>query len=117
MDIVIKTPDAIVTGRLLDNGAARRFAELLPLDVELEDYASTEKVADLPEKLPLDGMPPGYEPKAGDITHYAPWGNLAIFHRGFQYSAGLVKLGEIESGLDILKRPGKVRVTIERAPK
>jgi hypothetical protein len=31
----------------------------------------------------------------GDITYYAPWGNLAIFYRDFGYSPGLVRLGHI----------------------
>lgn len=116
MKIRIRTPDAVVHGHLLNNAAARRFSEMLPLSLTLDDYASTEKVADLGEKLPDDLMPAGFEPKAGDITQYAPWGNLAIFHKGFRYSDGLLKLGEIEQGLDVLRRPGKVRVTIERDP-
>lgn len=115
--IAIETPDTVVYGHLIDNAAARRFAERLPLSLTLEDYASTEKVADLGETLPSDNMPSGFEPKAGDITQYIPWANLAIFHRGFRYSEGLVKLGEIDQGLDVLRRPGKVNVTIERDPR
>jgi len=38
----------------------------------------------------------------GDITYYAPWGNLAIFYRDFDYSRGLVRLGRIDSGIEAL---------------
>lgn len=113
MKISIRTPDAVVTGTLDDNAAARRFAELLPLDLELDDYAATEKVAALPEKLPTDGSPAGFAPKAGNITQYVPWSNLAIFHKPFGHAAGLVKLGHIDEGLDVLRRQGRIRVTIE----
>jgi hypothetical protein len=46
----------------------------------LKDYAATEKISDLPNKLSTGDARPGYEPAAGDITHDAPWGNLALFH-------------------------------------
>lgn len=97
---------------LADRPAARDFASLLPLTLTLEDYNATEKIADLPRKLSSEGSPEGHDPSAGDITYYAPWGNLAIFYRDFHYSRGLVRLGRIETGvaaLDSLEGP----VTIE----
>ncbi len=54
------------------------LASLLPLSVTLTDYASTEKISDLPRRLATDGAPDGFDPSAGDIGYYAPWGNLAI---------------------------------------
>lgn len=52
---------------------------------------------------------------AGDIAYYAPWGNLAIFHREFGYSSGLVRLGRLDSGVEALSGRGALRATIERA--
>jgi hypothetical protein len=34
----------------------------------------------------------------GDITYYAPWGNLALFYRDFPYSNGLIRLGTLDTG-------------------
>jgi hypothetical protein len=31
---------------------------------------------------------------------------MKIFHKDFNYSSGLVKLGQIDSGVEILTRPG-----------
>lgn len=87
-----------------DNATARDFASLLPLDLTLSDYASTEKVSDLPRRLWTERAPRSYKPSAGDITYYAPWGNLAIFYRGFSDSAGLVRLGAFDGGIDALLR-------------
>lgn len=115
MKIRIVTEDRVAFADLDDNAAARAFVALLPLRLVLTDYAATEKIADLPGKLTTAGSPPGFAPKAGAVTYYAPWGNLAIFVEDFSRSAGLVELGRITSGLEILGRPGPIPVTIERA--
>lgn len=115
MQIRIEIEDTSLTATLNDTEAARDFASLLPLTLTLEDYASTEKIATLPRKLATRGASPGSDPDVGDIAYYAPWGNLAIYYRDFGYSAGLVKLGRIEGGVDALRRPGTLRATITRA--
>src|SRR5690349_13187746 len=85
---------------LADNPAARDFYSMLPMTLTLNDYASTEKVATMPRALSKDGAPKGYTPVVGDVAYYAPWGNLAIYYKDFEYSDGLMKLGTIDSGLD-----------------
>jgi hypothetical protein len=57
--------------------------------------------------------PPGSDPSIGDITYYAPWGNLAVFYKDFGYSQGLVKLGRIDSGVETLNRSGPLKVRFE----
>lgn len=111
--IVLKTDAREWVATLDDNAAARAFVGLLPLELTLTDYNATEKISDLPEKLRTDGTPPGYTPEAGDIAYYAPWGNLALFYRGFGYSSGLVRLGRLRDGVDDLRRKGPLRVRIE----
>ena len=75
---------------LEDSPAARDFVAMLPLELTLEDYHATEKIADLPSRLSTDDAPAGVDPAIGDITYYAPWGNLALFYgisatRGVSY--------------------------------
>jgi hypothetical protein len=113
----LKLENAAITATLDDNATSRDFASLLPLTLTLTDYAETEKISDLPKRLSTEGAPAGSDPAVGDITYYAPWGNLAIFHKDFGYSSGLVKLGRIDSGVEALKRPGPLKVTIERVEK
>ena len=102
-----------IPATLADNDTARDFASQLPLELTLTDYAATEKISDLPRRLSTEGAPPGIDPVAGDLAYYSPWGNLAIFYEDFRHSAGLIKLGRIDSGLEVLNRPGPLRVTIE----
>lgn len=113
MRISIAIEGAVVTAALEDNETARDFVSLLPMTLTLEDYAATEKIADLPKALRTGDAPAGIDPAAGDIAYYAPWGNLAIFYEDFGYSRGLVKIGTIESGLEIVGRAGAVQATIE----
>ena len=101
-----------ISATLADNETSRDFVALLPITLTLNDYAATERIGDLPKRLSTHGAPAGITPAAGDLTYYAPWGNLAIFHKSFRYSKGLIKLGTIDSGLEVLRRPGPVRVTI-----
>jgi hypothetical protein len=102
-----------IAATLIDNDTSRDFVSLLPLTLTLKDYAATEKISDLPRKLSTKGTPPGCDPSVGDITYYAPWGNLALFYKDFGYSSGLVKLGSIDSGVEALSRPGPLSVTVE----
>jgi hypothetical protein len=113
MKIRLTLDDAVLTATLAENDTARDFAAMLPLSLRLDDYESTEKVSDLPRRLDTNGAPHGADPDVGDIAYYAPWGNLAVFYRDFGYSAGLVKLGSIDAGVEALQRPGSMQVTIE----
>lgn len=118
MDIQIVAGDTTLSATLNDRPAARDFADMLPLTLELSDFHSTEKVADLPGSLSIAGSPAGSEARAGDIAYYSPWGNLAIFYRDFEYSAGLVSLGHIEGPLDALTAsPDGPTITISKLPR
>ena len=86
---------------------------MLPLTLTLEDYSKTEKISDLPKKLTKEGAPAGAGPSVGDIAYYAPWGNLALFYKDFEYSNGLILLGKLDGGVEALGVPGSVKVTIE----
>jgi len=102
MKIKITAGNTVLTATMLDNATSHDFMSLLPMTLTLEDYAATEKIGDLPRKLSTQGAPPGHDPSIGDITLYAPWGNLAIFYKDFDYASGLVNLGRIDSGIDKL---------------
>lgn len=101
------------TATLDDNATARDFLSMLPLTLTLKDYASTEKIAYPPRKLSTQGAPAGIDPEVGDITYYAPWGNLALFYKDFGYSAGLIRLGRFDAGVEALSARDTLNATIE----
>ncbi|WP_394346665.1 cyclophilin-like fold protein [Streptomyces dangxiongensis] len=101
-----------VDAALNDSPAARDFAALLPLTLDLEDFHDTERVADLPRKLDTSGAPEPTAAKVGDIAYYAPWGNLALFYQdGPAASADLLVLGHLDVSAAQLGQAK--RITIE----
>ena len=113
MKIRIKLEDKVLTATLIDSKTARDFVSQLPLTLTLEDYASTEKISDLPKRLSTEGAPSGSDPSVGDIAFYAPWGNLAIFYRDAKYANGLIILGKIDGDAAAFNVPGSLKLTIE----
>lgn len=103
---------------LINNSkAGNDFLSLLPLSVKAEDFNNTEKIFYLSKKLNIEDEPDGINPKAGDITYYAPWGNIAIFYKNFRYSNNLIYLGKFENTSDIEKLSnikGNFDIRIER---
>ena len=112
MKIRIDVDGTRMTAALEDNATARDFASLLPLTLTLEDYSATEKISDLPKRLSTKDAPPGVDPSIGDITYYAPWGNLAVFYKDFGYSAGLIKIGAIDSRIEAFHGRHSLKATI-----
>ncbi len=104
----------VLSATLDDTVAGRDFATMLPLELTLTDFHGAEKIADLPRALDLSEAPASYRPEKGDITVYAPWGNLAIFYKPFQTSRGLVRLGEFDGSMEALIKETDIPVRIER---
>ncbi|MDN7356232.1 cyclophilin-like fold protein [Acetobacter senegalensis] len=113
MKIRLTLGEQVIFASLEDTPSGRDFLSLLPMTLMLEDYNATEKICDLPRHLSSDKAPKGYAPSAGDITYYAPWGNIAIFYRNFEYSSGLIKLGQIEDNLEGLALTGRIKMQVE----
>ncbi len=87
------------------------------LTAALEDNASSRDfvISDLPKRLSTQGAPEGSVPRIGDVAYYAPWGNLAIFHKDFKYSSGLIKIAHLAGDIAALTTDGPVTVRIELA--
>jgi hypothetical protein len=113
MKIRITVEDTELSATLIDSKTTQDFISLLPLTLTLEDYGSTEKISYLSKKLSTVDAPAGINPSVGDITYYAPWGNLAIFINDFGYSSGLVLLGKFDGDVTALSVSGPISVTIE----
>lgn len=116
MKIKILIDGEILNAELYDNATAKDLISRLPLEVELEDYANNEKIFYPKPQLSTEGAPEGYDPSAGDITYYAPWGDIAIFYKDFSYSKGLISVGKIsDEDLKHLNFSGKKIARLELA--
>lgn len=92
------------------------FIKQLPLTLTLKDYDATEKIADLPSKLTTQNAPDGYAGKAGDLTYYAPWGNLAFFYKdsAVGYANGLIFLGKLDAIPPAFKQKQPIKISISQ---
>jgi len=113
MKLKITIGDKTATAVLYNNPTGRDFATLLPLTVKMDDYSNTEKIFYPSRKLSTKDAPAGFDPSVGDITLYAPWGNIALFYKDFGYSNGLISVGKITRGIEHFTVKGSVTVTIE----
>ena len=113
MKIKITTNGNVIKATLNNSEAAYDFASFLPLTLNLDDYGQSSKIKHLDKPLKTGELPSGFNPKSGDIIYFAPWGNLAIFYKDFGYASELVKLGEIEGDISILKTSEELKATIE----
>ncbi len=115
MKLHIIINDQVIAATLNSTPASQAFAKLLPLTLALKDYAGEEKISDLPARLPTDGLPAGTAAHKGDITVYAPWGNLALFYKNHGYAAGLVKLGQLDNPDALPVKPASYTAKFELA--
>lgn len=105
-----------ITATIENNAAGRDFLSRLPLEVTLNDYNNTtEKIFYPSPALKTEGITRGCAPTPGDITIYAPWGNVAIFCKSWSHSNDLIKIGRIDgNGIEALTVDGDIRVKIEK---
>ena len=116
MRIKMTFDDQTMTATLYDNPAARDFFSMLPLDLKIEDYSSNEKIAYLPRKLNTAGTP-GSEPRNGDFSYYAPWGDIIFYYNAHGgYSDQIPRLGTYQATRDQLEAIEGSNVTIQVAP-
>lgn len=71
---------------MFDNPASREWLSLLPLTSQFDDFAATEKMAYLPEKLKSSG--PSGNDINGDFAYYAPGAISPFFTRGTVLATG-----------------------------
>lgn len=115
MKIKITVGQRVITATMADNAAAQDFVSRLPLEVTLNDYNNTEKIFYPSPKLSIQGVKRGCAPAPGDITIYAPWGNVAIFYKKWSQSSDLILIGSIDGdGIKALSVPGELTVKFKK---
>jgi len=95
---------------LADNDAARAFAALLPLTLDMAELNGNEKHAELPRSLPANASRPGTI-RNGDLMLYGS-NTLVVFYLTFSSSYSYTRLGRVDdpAGLAEALGPRGVRV-------
>ncbi len=114
--IRIVIDDATLQATLWDNPAAQSLLDQLPLTLDFSDYGRQEVLASPPQPLTMEGMPSGESAPAGTIGWYAPGGVIVLYYTDVGRYNGIVRLGQIDGDISILRGWNESRsVTIEHA--
>ena len=99
---------------LADNAAARAFASLLPLTLDMGDLNANEKHITLPEALPASPSRPGTL-RNGDLMLYGT-DTLVLFYLTFDSPYAYTRLGRVDdaSSLPQTLGEGKVRILFSK---
>ena len=90
---------------LADNAAARAFAALLPLTLNMPDLNGNEKHAKLPKPLPANASRPGTI-RNGDLMLYGS-DTLVVFYLTFESSYSYTRLGRVDDPAGLAQALGK----------
>ena len=111
--ILISSEWGNVTAELTDNAAARSFAQMLPMTIEMRDHLRQEKTGNLPTALPEVTRQLDFS-----IGTLGLWGpdHFVIYYRSGQVpQPGIVVLGQVTGDVSIFDRPGPISVQVRRA--
>lgn len=95
---------------LADTEAARAFAAMLPLSVDMADLNGNEKHAELPKSLPTQATRPGTI-RTGDLMLYGSR-TLVVFYLTFNSSYSYTSLGRIDDPAQLASALGKEGVQV-----
>lgn len=109
MKVKLSIANQEVIIELENNSATEQLVQMLPADFEFRDFAGEEKITNFPRPISLEDAPRGMIATAGKLFIYAPWKNMGIFYKDHSLipDRNLIKLGEVESGLEILAAQDK----------
>ncbi|MBV8129573.1 MAG: hypothetical protein JO114_18145 [Planctomycetaceae bacterium] len=117
MKIRLTVEVTALTATLIDSETTRDFVSLLPLPLPLNDLFRREKFAHLPRAI-SEGGKRSHTYEVGDVAYWAPGPDVAVFYRHDGQKIphpGIIVLGKIESGVEVLDVAGSVEVTVELA--
>jgi hypothetical protein len=108
MRIRLITGSREATATLQDNAAARDLASMLPVTVAMSDLSGREKPGPLPRALTGE-VEPVFTYRVGQLGYWPPDHNLFVVYAGDGLPVpgpGLVPLGTVDTGLDVIAGAG-----------
>ena len=112
-NITISVNGTSFAATLEDNEAARAFADLLPLTLDMNEMNGNEKYYYLDESLPTESYRPGTI-RTGDLMLYGS-SCIVLFYETFSSGYSYTRLGQIDNpeGLDAALGGGDVSVSFD----
>jgi hypothetical protein len=115
MRVRLTIGDRQATATLEDNPAARDLVSLLPVTLPMGDLFGRERPGPLPRALTGD-VEPDFTYRVGQLAYWPPNHDIFVVYAGDGLpvpSPGLVPLGTVDAGLDVIADAGDdFRLTI-----
>lgn len=100
MRIKITSQGRTATFRLYDTKAAREFYGQLPLELDLTNFRDAQWMFYPPQKLNVTPQEAYHDGKKGELSYYAPWGDVFMLYQDFHAGDEMHRLGIGLSGVD-----------------
>ncbi|WP_432734495.1 cyclophilin-like fold protein [Maridesulfovibrio sp. FT414] len=100
MRIQITSNGNAASFRLYDTDAARQLYGQLPLSLELSNFRDAQWMFYPPEKLDVTEREAYHGGKKGELSYYAPWGDVFMLYKDFHAGDEMHRLGIGLSGID-----------------
>jgi hypothetical protein len=107
--IRLRIGDDVATATLEDSAPARAFAAMLPMTIRMHDLLGREKPGRLPRQLDIAGARREFNYQVGELAYWPPGNEIAIFYADDGQTIpqpGLVRLGTIDTGLEVIAAAG-----------
>ena len=105
---------AVFSATLSNDKAARAFAKMLPLTLNMRDVNANEKYCELQSSLPTNESEPRTI-QIGDVMLYESNG-LVLFYKTFSTSYSYTQIGKVDDASGLAAALGTGNVTVTFAP-
>jgi hypothetical protein len=86
--------------RLYDTVAAKEFYDQLPLELTLTNFRDAQWMFYPPEKLSVTAREAYHDGKKGELSYYAPWGDVFMLYKDFYAGDEMHRLGINLTGIE-----------------
>jgi hypothetical protein len=100
MQVKITSKGHTATFRLYDTVAAKEFYDQLPLRLDLTNFRDAQWMFYPPEKLNVTAREAYHDGKKGELSYYAPWGDVFMLYKDFYAGDEMHRLGINLTGIE-----------------
>jgi hypothetical protein len=100
MQVRITSQGHTATFQLYHTVAAKEFYDQLPLELDLTNFRDAQWMFYPPEKLNVTAQEAYHDGKKGELSYYAPWGDVFMLYKDFYAGDEMHRLGINVAGIE-----------------
>lgn len=100
MQVEVVSQGKKATFQLYDTTAAKAFYDQLPLELSLSNFRNAQWMFYPPDRLQVETSEAYHDGKKGELSYYAPWGDVFMLYKDFHAGDEMHRLGVGLSGVD-----------------